>query len=121
MGRPWAFSPLDSFRLVANRFNVVAIGVKHERAVVGRVIHGADTGRTVVRAAGADRGLVESVNLGAAVGCERDMDARRGLAGSCQSEKRLAVRAEPRDIDIARHRLREFHQYGDPSGFSAAM
>jgi hypothetical protein len=42
---------------VADRLDIVAVGIEHEGAVIVRMIMRADAGRAVVAAAGSDRGL----------------------------------------------------------------
>src|SRR6187402_1951954 len=76
--RPWSSrgSQLLAGRQVAAGFDVVAVGVEHERAVVVLVVVRARAGRAVVLAAGRHRRLVERVDDGAVVGAERDVDVR---------------------------------------------
>ena len=88
-----ARSGLAEERLVADRLDVVTIGVVHERPVVVLVIVRADAGRAVVLRAGGHRGGVELADDRAAGRTERDVDAvvrlaarpsiqKLGLAGS---------------------------------------
>src|SRR5262245_34401129 len=62
-----------------DRLDVVAIGIEHERRIVGRVI-GAQARRAVVAAAGRKRGLLESVHRIAISRLERQVDTSSELA-----------------------------------------
>ena len=77
--------------LWADGFDVVAVGIEHEGAVIVRVIHLAEARAAIVLAAGGDRRLVEGVDLRAALGAEGEMDMRRRLAAARNPEERLAV------------------------------
>src|ERR1700748_3778575 len=57
---PWSGRRLcASARLVADRFDIVAIGIEHERAVVMLVIVGTQSRRAVVGGAGLEGGAME--------------------------------------------------------------
>src|SRR5690349_14531253 len=62
------------FACVAHGFDVVPVGIEHERAVIGRVVVLTQARRTVVLSACSHRRLVEGVDLRPAVGREGDMD-----------------------------------------------
>src|SRR5262245_55694380 len=71
-----------SLRGVADGFDVVAVGVEHEGAVVVLVVVRPQPGRAVVGGAGAERGRVEGVDLRARVGLEAHVQlAAHDLAG----------------------------------------
>jgi len=57
-----------SLRRVAHRFDVVAIGIEHEGAVLTGMIVGADAGRAIIASARGHRRLVEGVDRGAIPG-----------------------------------------------------
>ena len=82
--------------LVADRLDIVAVGVEHEGAVVGGVIVGADAGRAVVLAAGRDGRLVERIDLGAAAGGECDVHAGRDLAAAARARRTACRRRRSR-------------------------
>src|SRR5262249_24142249 len=81
-------------RRVADRLDVVAVEVEHERAVVVREIVLAKSGRPVVARAGRDRGIVEAIDVGARFRDERDMDRPASARPVADPERWLAVRAE---------------------------
>src|SRR6185295_14190267 len=87
---------------VTDGFDVVAVGVEHERAVVILVIVGARSGRTVVAAACRQSGSVELVYLLAALGAECDVNARLVRLALGQPEVGLGRDAVPADHDAAR-------------------
>src|SRR5689334_18964702 len=74
LGRQAGGAPFLSAR-VTDRFDVVAVGVEHERAVVRRVVVLADPGPTVVVAARLEPGGVEGVDGRAVRAVERDVRA----------------------------------------------
>ena len=94
--------------LVADRFDVVAVGVEDERAVVGRVVVLADAGRAVVGAAGRERGRVEGVDRLAVVAGERDVRAGAVRLALRDPELVLALGAERGGLPLLEgHRLLE--------------
>ena len=90
---------------MADRLDVVAVGVMDERAVVVRVVDRAEAGRAVVRAAGGDPRGVERADLGAPPGAERDVDLVGRLAHA-DPEVGLAGNTEAGDLLRAIERLR---------------
>src|SRR5258705_13192441 len=64
---------LRRFGSVADGFDVVTVGVEHERAVVIFVVVRARAGGPVVLAAGGHRGPVERVHLGVVLGAKGDV------------------------------------------------
>ena len=56
---------------MADRLDVVAVGVEHESAVIVGMINFANAGGTVVSAARRDRRLIKSIHRGAIV-CPKD-------------------------------------------------
>jgi hypothetical protein len=94
---------------VTDDLDIVAVGVKHEGAVIMLVVERAQAGRAVVGGARRDRRGMERVDLLARLGAEGEMDARRRLAGIGEPEERLAVGAEAGDVDTAGHVRRKLH------------
>ena len=79
---------------VANRLDVVAVRTDDEGCVVVRVVVRAHTGRTIVFATRLQRGAVESVDLLASRGNEREVKMRRLLIGLVQAQGNATRRAE---------------------------
>ena len=81
---------------MADGLDVVAVGVAHERAVVGGVVLGPDAGLVEHLGAGADRGGEERVDRGAVGGDERHVDRAVDPVGErAEPERRLVGGAEP--------------------------
>ena len=79
---------------VADRLDVVAVGIEHEGAVVVGVVVGPEARCAVVAAADGERGGMKPVDDGPVVGGERDVDALALRPAAAHPEERLAVRAE---------------------------
>lgn len=73
-------------RFVANHFDIVPVGANDESCIVVRVVVRAQTGRTVVFATGLQSRAIESFDLLAIVGRERQMKMRRLLLGLVQAQ-----------------------------------
>src|SRR5260221_3804759 len=69
-----------SFSFVANRFNVVSVRVKNERAVVVWVIVRTRPGRIIVARSGSESCVVESVDHGTVITRKRYMDRHSATA-----------------------------------------
>src|ERR671920_236956 len=87
---------------MADRFNVVAVGIENEGAVVGRMVLRTEPGTTVSPPARRDSSLVEGVHSRAVVASECDMDggAERTLP---DPEIRLIRLSEPHTGDVVLH------------------
>src|SRR5205085_10942319 len=81
-------------RPVANHFDVVPVGTDDESGIVVRRVLEAQTGRAVVLAAGLQSRAMESVDLPAILGHEREVKMRRLLVGLEDAQRRLPIRAE---------------------------
>src|SRR5215468_11770212 len=90
-------------------FNVVAVGVKHEGAVVVGVIMRAQARRAIVASAGRERRLVERINRCAIVGLDRDMHWLVEGAFAADPEIRLAVGAKACGVIAGPSFLHHFH------------
>src|SRR5689334_20852556 len=76
-------------RPVANRFDVVAVGIEHERAVVVRVIDLAHARRSIVLAARFQSGCIESTHQLTILGDE--CDVQRSLRFGTRPEPELGA------------------------------
>ena len=81
---------------MAHRLDIVAVGIEHEGAVIVRVIVRPQSRRAVILAAGRERGAMEGVDRGAALGGDRDMQDALEPAFAADPEVRLALLAETR-------------------------
>ena len=82
-------------RIVADGFDIVAVGVEDERAVIVRMIHWPQPRPAIVAAAGRDRRGVEGVDLGPAA--RREGDSAGGpSAARPPASRRSAGRARSR-------------------------
>jgi len=79
---------------VADRFDVVAVGIEYEGAVVVGVILRAQPRPAVVLAAGGDGGAIEGVDGGAVLGGDGDVNAAIEAALVADPEIGLSVGAE---------------------------
>src|SRR5829696_1999839 len=87
---------------MADRFNVVAVRIEDEGAVVARMVLGAKPRITVVAPTRRDGRLMEGINGGALIGCKRDVEGLAWLA-LADPEVRLAPPPEPRRRDAGFH------------------
>ena len=81
-------------RRVADGFDVVAVGIEHERAVIVRMVMRANSGCAVVASAGRHGCLVEGVHRGAVLCHNRDMQRLVQPAFAADPEIGLSVGAE---------------------------
>jgi hypothetical protein len=81
---------------VADRFDVVAVGIEHERAVVVGVVLRTQPRRAVVLPAGGQCCAVEGIDAGAILGGDRDVQRLVQLAFAADPEVGLAAAAEAR-------------------------
>lgn len=104
------FSSLS--RRVADRLDFIAVEVAHERAVVARVIFGAQARLAVVDAAVVERGKVERIHCRPCLGPEGEMHPVAG-AGGLSVERRLHPKGRMAGVAIAhRHQLpADFHRH----------
>ena len=72
---------------MANRFDVVPVGTDDESCIVVRVVFRTQTRRTVVFATRLDRRAIESFDLLAILGRERQVKMRRLLLGLEQAQR----------------------------------
>jgi len=79
---------------VAYGFYVVAIGVKHERAIIVLVIMRTQTWRTIVPSTGAQGSSVEFIHNGARLRGEGDMQSGRRRTVATNPKKRMPVGPE---------------------------
>src|SRR5207344_665960 len=79
-----------SFRRVADGFDVVPVRIEHERAVIMFVILRAQSGRTVVVAAGGEGGDMEGIDLRPRVGREADVQSATQCFAGADPELRAA-------------------------------
>src|SRR6266568_3769647 len=75
---------------VAHHFDVVPVRTNDECCVVVRVVFRAQTRRTIVFATRLQSGAIESVDLLAILGRERQVKMRRLLLGLVQAQRNLA-------------------------------
>ena len=71
---------------MANRFDVVPVRTNDESRIVVRVVARAQTRRAIVLAARLQRRAIESVDLLATLGRERQVKMRRLLLGLVQAQ-----------------------------------
>src|SRR5687768_6346081 len=90
---PATTPPPELLGPVRYRLDVVAVGIEHEGAVVGRVVVRPQTGSAVVAAAGGDRRLVECVH-GGPIGAGEGNVQRARQASIRDPELRLPVTPE---------------------------
>ena len=79
---------------MADRLDVVSVGIKHECAVVVRVVVRPQAGRAIVLAAGRKRRTIKCVNRGAVFGSDRNVQRTVGPALRSDPEIWLAAGAE---------------------------
>src|SRR4051812_22111342 len=110
--------------VVEDGFDVVAVGVAHECAVVARVVLGPLTGSAVVGVAGGGRRAVERVDGLDVADTEREVHVLRRLASRDERERADAVAelhavgrvVRRADADHRRDRLVEALRLGDLAG-----
>src|SRR5687767_14744524 len=83
-----------SRRRMADRLDVMAVGIEHEGRVIIRMVVRPQPRRAVVPAAGRQRRAMERVYGGAILGHDRDMQRLLELALAADPEIRLAASAE---------------------------
>src|SRR5712675_629438 len=88
-----------SRRHMADGLDIVTVQVEHEGAIVARVVVRPQTRCAIVLAAGCERGAIESIDRGAVLGHEGDVDVALWPFAQCQPEIGLAIIAK---ADIAR-------------------
>src|SRR3981189_2940426 len=100
-GRKWAKPacgrPLDgrvSLGFVANHFDVVPVRTNDESCIVVRVVVRAQTRRTIVFATRVQSRAIESFDLLAILGRERQVKMRRPLLGLVQAQRSLTLWAK---------------------------
>ncbi len=76
---------------VANHFDVVPVRTNDESCIVVRVVVRAQAGRAIVFAARLQSRAIESVDLLAVLGHERQVKMRRLLLGLEQAQRRLTL------------------------------
>src|SRR5438034_4824148 len=86
---------------VANHFDVVPVRTKDESCIVVRVVVRAETRRTIVFATCLQSGTIESFDLLAILGRERQVKMRRLLLGLVQAQRSLTLWAK---LDTVRRR-----------------
>src|SRR5688500_15039041 len=103
----------SSVRPMANRLDVVSVGIEHEGTVIGGMVVRSDAGCPVIGAAGSEGRRMESIDGRAAIGHEGDMDWRSG--GSCRREPKrgLAVPFEAGAPVASGLLLADFHHDRD--------
>src|SRR5690349_4749636 len=93
---------------MANRLDVVAVGVEHERPIIIRMIMRPQARRAIVLAAGGDRCAVERIDCRAVIRRNRDMYDALEAAFAADPEVRLAVATEA-DCGASALRLGKLH------------
>src|SRR6185437_5614262 len=88
------WNPWLALGLVANHFDVVPVRPDDERGVILSAVVRAQTWRAIVRGARRQRRVMESVDLLAIPGHERQVKMRRLLRGLEEAQRGLSVRAE---------------------------
>src|SRR6202042_3545158 len=86
--------PSSLFGLMAYRFDVVAVGVEDECAVVIRIVLRPQSGRAIVAASGGHGGLMKRVDLRSRLGGEGYVHAARRFLAVSDPEERLSFGAE---------------------------
>ena len=71
---------------VANRFDVVPVRTNDESCIIARVVVRSQTRRTIVFATRLHRRAIESLDLAAILGCERQVKRRWLLLGLVQAQ-----------------------------------
>ena len=94
---------------MADRLDIVPVGIEREGAVIVRMIMRADAGRTVVPAAGRECGLVECIDRRAVLGDDGDVNGPVQAAFAADPEIRLAAGPEARGGKAFLGFLRDFH------------
>ena len=95
---------------MANRFDVVPVRANDEGCIVVRVVFRAQTGRTVVFATRLQSRAIESFDLLAILGRERQVKMRRLLLGLVQAQGSLALCAK---LDPVRRRPLRDNSYAE--------
>ena len=100
-GRKWASPLVDvpsmeglSLGCVANHFDVVPVRTNDESCIVVRVVVWTQTRRTIVFATRLQSGAIESFDLLATLGPERQVKMRRLLLGLVQAQRSLTLWAK---------------------------
>src|SRR5262245_12462331 len=93
VGRHWC-RPILSAWPVADRLDVVSIGIKYKRAAIIRVIVRPHVGRTVILAARGQRRAVERVNRGPVFRSDRNVQRLVHHSLATDPKIRLAIAAE---------------------------
>src|SRR5689334_22603522 len=102
---------VPSFRRMADRLDVVAVRIEHERAVVIRVIVRPQSGRPVVAPARRYRRLVERVDLLPIRGAKGDM--RRQDCRLAVTDPEIGLRRDAeadRVLELHDHRIAEWRK-----------
>src|SRR5258706_10671160 len=95
---------------VANRFDVVPVRTNDESCIVVRVVVRAQTRRTIVFATRLQSRAIESFDLLAILGRERQVKMRRLLLGLVQAQRSLTLWAE---LDTVRRRPLRDNSYAE--------
>ena len=102
---------------MADRFDVVAVAIEHERAVIVRMILRAQSRRAVVLAARSDRRIVEGFHRGAVRCDERDVALACSLA--LRDPEIGPLCAQPnRDAKVHLHFVSKRRQRRDKEAFA---
>src|SRR5262245_13576050 len=96
---------------VANHFDVVAVRTNDERCIVVRVVLRAQTGRTIVFATRLKSRAIESFDLLAILGRERQVKVRRLLVGLVQAQRHLGRWVA--ELDAVRRRSLRDNSYAE--------
>ena len=95
----WALSQrrlgMSALGRVANRFDVMSVGIEHEGAVVMGVVMRTQPGAAVVAPAGSYGGSVERVDQGATGDAKSDVNRRPVRSAGCDPEIRLGGTPNP--------------------------
>src|SRR5262249_60884622 len=102
---------------VANHFDVVPVRTNDESCIVSRVVVRAQTRRTIVFATSLHSRAIESFDLLAVLGPERQVKMRRLLLGLVQAQRNLTLLAK---LDTGRPRPLPDHSYTEPFSYLQA-
>jgi len=96
-------------RLMANRFDIGAIGIEHERAIIIGMVIGPDARESVVDRSRRESGDMKAIDLGSRLRGEGDMQAGSRILVIADPEKWLPCRSKPKDGRIRRKLLGSKH------------
>ena len=75
---------------MANRFDIVAVGIAHESPVIIGMVMRPQAGRAIVFSSGAQRGMIESIDLGPRLRDKGHVHGARRRRAVANPEKRLS-------------------------------